>query len=76
MSKPKKSTEVETEEAEALKRLADLVTESLEEEFKADLESFEVYAQKMRSHLHSDPQVFRARFLKGYQVLMDEIGKK
>lgn len=77
MSKAKKpAAVVDTEDVEALKGLADLVAESVEEGCRADLESFEVYAQKMRSHLHSDPQAFRAHFLKGYQVLLEELRKK
>lgn len=66
-------TILETEEEQSLQHLADAVTESLKEGCKSDLESFEVYAQKMRSHLHSDPQAFRARFLKGYQALLTEL---
>lgn len=73
--KPESAT-LETEEEQSLKHLADAVTESLQEGCKSDLESFEVYAQKMRSHLHSDPQVFRSRFLKGYQALLAELTHK
>lgn len=67
---------LETEEEQSLEHLADAVTESLKEGCKSDLESFEVYAQKMRSHLHSDPEAFRGRFLKGYQALLKELSTR
>lgn len=70
------SAALDEEEEQAVQNLADAVTESLKEGCKSDLESFEVYAQKMRSHLHSDPQSFRARFLKGYQALLSEMSTK
>lgn len=78
MGKDKRPVAVvlENEEEESFKYLADAVTESLKEGCKSEMESFEVYTQKMRSHLHSDPQAFRTRFLRGYQVLLDELAKR
>lgn len=67
---------LEPEDVESIQQLADVVVESLQEGFKSDLESFEVYAQKMRSHIHADAQVFRARFLKGYHILLEELHKR
>lgn len=75
-SKKPESTPLEAKEEQSIMHLADAVTESLQEGCKSDLESFEVYAQKMRSHLHSDPQAFRARFLKGYQSLLTELAHR
>lgn len=55
--------------------MADLVLESLEEGYRDETDSFEVYAQKLKSHIHSDPHTFRHRFQQGYKLLVDLLQK-
>ncbi|CUI16557.1 conserved hypothetical protein [Candidatus Protochlamydia naegleriophila] len=66
LSKPSKEIE-----DESIGELAAFVLESLEEGYKSDWEPFEIYAQKLRSHIHTDSQVFRKQFIKGYESLID-----
>lgn len=55
--------------------MADLVLASLEEGYKSEGEAFEVYAQKLKSHIHTNPDVFKHRFIKGYELLVDLLNK-
>ncbi len=59
----------------SMKDVADLILESLEEEYKTEEEPFEVYAQKLKSHIHTDAAVFRHRFTEGYAILMAVLHK-
>lgn len=52
---------------------SDFVLESLEQISMGDLETIDNYAARLRAHVHSDPKIFRSRFLKGYDVLLDTI---
>ena len=56
--------------------LMDLIIHSLKEENRSSLESFEIYTQRIRSHIYADMNEFRARFIKGYRVLVEELIKK
>jgi hypothetical protein len=55
----------------SLKELTDLVMESLEESYRMDWEPFEIYAQKLKSHIHSNPASFHQRFAEGYEHLIE-----
>jgi hypothetical protein len=76
---PKKSkmdhpVAIESDDHERLiEEFADFAVETLNEGYKAELEPFEVYAQKLRSQIHSNETAFRLRFIKGYQVLLQEL---
>lgn len=59
----------------AIGDLADVVVEGLSESHYSDLESFNVYARQVRSIIYADPSAFRHRFVRGYQMLLDEIAK-
>jgi len=61
---------------DSIKEFADLVVESLKEGYRNDLEPFEVYAQKIRSHIHANAEEFRTRFSRGYHVLLDELKRE
>ena len=81
MSTPKHKTKVKVAEAEsdsdeAINELANLVVNNLHDEYRNELEPFEVYAQKVRSQLHANVSEFRSRFVDGYKILMDELRKK
>lgn len=53
----------------SMKEVADLVLQTLEG-YKIDGEPFEVYAQKLKSHIHSNPDLFRHRFKEGYETIL------
>lgn len=59
----------------SIRDMADLVLESLEESYRNETDPFEVYAQKLKSHIHSDPDLFRHRFQQGYELLVDLLKK-
>lgn len=65
----------QTDEAdnEFVDLLAEAVAEEAKEQRTTILEPFEQYAQNLREKVHTDIAVFRARFVKGYHVLLDEI---
>ena len=81
MSDPKKKNK-ETKATSAVARdksveeIADAIVEGLESFHNSDLESFDNYAQKVRSNIYQNLAKFRSRFAKGYQVLIDELSKK
>ncbi len=56
---------------ESIEELAKFVLESLEEGYQSDWEPFEIYAQKLRSHMHTDSSAFRKQFAKGYESLIE-----
>jgi len=59
----------------SMQDVANLALETLVESYKTDGEPFEVYAQKLKSHIHTDPEVFRHRFTQGYEMMMDILRK-
>jgi hypothetical protein len=60
----------------SIRDVADLVLESLEEGYKTDGEPFEVYAQKLKSHIHTaDQEEFKHRFTEGYDLLIEALQK-
>lgn len=69
-----RSRSKEQEEA-AIEEIADLVLESLAEDYKTEGEPFEVYAQKLKSHIHTDSEVFKHRFTQGYELMMEILRK-
>lgn len=71
-----KIPEAEPESDQAIDELVDMILENVHDEYHNDLEPFEIYAQKVRSQLHSNIVEFRSRFVKGYKVLIDELQKK
>ena len=60
----------------AIEELADVVIESLREQYRSDLEPFELYAQKVRFKIHININEFRTGFFKGYHVLLEELHKE
>lgn len=59
----------------SMKELAEFVLFSLED-YRAELEPFEVYAQQLRSHVYRDKEVFCKQFIKGYEVLLEEVERR
>lgn len=58
---------------EAVDELVDGIVEDLEKEYHSELESFDAYAQRVREEVHADMAEFRHHFLKGYDVLIEEL---
>jgi len=58
---------------DSLQSMTDLVLESLKEEYKIEWEPFDLYAQRLRSHVHSNTQQFREKFKKGYETLLERM---
>lgn len=56
----------------SIEELADVLIEHSRHEAK-ELEPFEVYAQKVRSHIFDSVHEFRHRFVHGYELLLEEI---
>ncbi len=56
-----------------LKDFADLLIDSMKQEYKNELEPFEVYAQKLRSQIHANVNEFQARIAHGYDILLQEL---
>jgi len=57
-------------------QFAELITETVLERNLSEMEPFEFYAHQLRTHLHSNPEVFKNRFSEGYRVLLEEIEKE
>lgn len=54
----------------------DLIEAMLEENqghMDQDHDPFESYVQRVSTKMQKDPQLFRTRFVKGYQALLEEI---
>lgn len=60
----------------SMKELSDLVMESLKGESGHYDWEFGEYGYTLRAHFCKDPAVFQERFLKGYEVLMEELNLK
>jgi hypothetical protein len=67
-------TDSESED-EALAQVADIVLKGSHLSID-DLEPFDLYANKVHSRLHLNENEFRARLVKGYHALVDEIQEK
>lgn len=72
--KDKKKDEVSlADKVQELNEFADFVVLSFDRDELIEDPIIE-YMQKLRSHFHiKNPHAFRARFLKGYQVLLEEV---
>lgn len=72
MTKESKRISTPSEE-KMIEEIADLVIESLKPNYHQNLESFEAYAERVRTRIHLDIAHFRERFRHGYQVLVEEL---
>lgn len=59
-----------------MQEFSDFAVESLEQTSIGDLETIEFYAQKLRSHIRTDADVFRLRFQKGYEALLEALANE
>jgi hypothetical protein len=60
-----------SEEDETIQAIINLVSYSLERETKKEEESFEIYADKLKSHIHKNRPEFYGRLVKGYHFLIE-----
>jgi hypothetical protein len=51
------------------------IVEGLREHHRSDVEPFEVYTQRIRAKIHSNANLFRSRFSRGYHTLLEELKK-
>lgn len=66
----------EAELERSMEDLLDVIVDDLKEHYKSDLEPFDLYAQKVRSHLYSSIEEYHKRFVKGYSALLEQIKKE
>lgn len=59
----------------AVQDLLKAVIEELEEQYANEGEAFENYSKRVHLKLYKDMKGFSERFLKGYDVIMEEINK-
>ena len=74
--KTKQATDVamaDKEFAKAIDGLTEAMVNDLEKDYHSELEPFEAYATRIRVQIHSNLEEFRDRFLKGYEVLLNEL---
>ena len=64
---------IDPEAEKGLEDFTDLMMESMKNEYKSELEPFEVYAQKLKSQIHATPHEFQARIIHGYDVLLQQL---
>lgn len=55
--------------------LAEAIVESLKDQPSGDLDPVEGYVLKVRTKVHTNLNIFRTRFLRGYKVLIEEVAR-
>src|SRR5262245_41307983 len=74
-SKIQKSS-ADEEFSKSVDDIADILLKEEEVNYKQGLEPFDVYAQKVRKEIHASMEEFRNRFLKGYELLLNELSQQ
>lgn len=59
-----------------IEEFAEVIVEDSKEQYRSDLEPFELYAARVKSKVHANMEEFRSRFAKGYHILLDELQKE
>lgn len=54
---------------------AEVLTENILEKDLTHMDSFELYAHQLRTHLHVNQEAFKHRFSNGYHILIEELDK-
>lgn len=68
--------ESDTSSANTLTQFAEVISQSILERDLSDIDSFELYVHQLRTHLHTNHDVFKFRFSEGYRVLLEELEKE
>lgn len=58
---------------DACKNLIEALVEEDKTRLTEQVDPFENYVERVRSKMHLDNDLFRSRFVKGYQVLIEEL---
>lgn len=67
---------INTEFEEALARYIDAAIHVAQREHTSKLQSFNLYADKIRTNIQNEWRTTRKDYVSGYQILLDEISKK
>ena len=76
MSKKHKARRNHVEEADAIDQFAGFAVEMLRDSHHSDLESFEVYAARIKGQMVRQLEDYRSRLTHGYRVLLDELARE
>ncbi|MBA3722170.1 MAG: hypothetical protein H0W88_07205 [Parachlamydiaceae bacterium] len=60
----------------SLKDLAELAIEGLKEDHRKEFEADIVYLNQIRSHFYNNFHRFKSRFVKGYEILIEELSNE
>ncbi len=64
----KDEQKMSTSDHSTMHLMADLAMDSLKKEYQSDWEPFELYDERLKSHIHSEH--FYERFSNGYETLL------
>lgn len=62
--------------AVVMSQFAEDISQNILERDLNDIDSFELYVHQLRTHLHTNHDVFKFRFSEGYRVLLEELEKE
>ena len=62
-------------EQEIIGDLAQAIIEAMTANHQEDEDPLEQYAYQLKVRLHQNPRVFRNRFVRGYQALLEELNR-
>ena len=68
-----KNVELSDDVKEAAEEIIDATLENLEEEYRGELEPFELYSKRVRLHFLKQMHAYADRFVKGHSAIMNEI---
>lgn len=68
--------DVQEDYEKCIQELAEIVSEGLKDQHTTSLEPFDIYADRVRSKIHANMDTFKSRFVKGYEVLLEELNKE
>lgn len=71
----KHKSEFDEEYHQATEELINVIIESLRDDYRSDVEPFEVYANKVRFSLIRNIKDFSNRFRRGHNLLLEELKK-
>lgn len=71
----KKHSVEKTDMESSIKEMTDLALQTFEEEARVSGDSFDVYSNNLKSHMHTDLEKFKCRFQEGYRTLLEILEK-
>jgi hypothetical protein len=64
---------VDNELKKSVESLLSVLIEQMEEQYSSELEAFESYSKRVHLQLYKDMNGFCERFIKGYEVIIEEL---